>query len=69
MEAQEVCHIMPGETPTELWKRALAPMGIRLLAEATIRLANGGKPNRQAQDERLATFEPAFTQKILRNTA
>jgi methionyl-tRNA formyltransferase len=61
IEAQGFCHILPGETPAELWRRALAPLGVRLLTEATVALARGKPPNGAPQDERLATFEPAFT--------
>jgi hypothetical protein len=58
-------HILPGETPAELWRRALAPLGVRLLTETVARLANGEAPRMVPQDERLATFEPAFTVKRL----
>jgi methionyl-tRNA formyltransferase len=68
VEAQDFCHILPGETPAELWQRALAPMGLRLLAETVGRLASGGQPNRAPQDERLATFEPAFAARQLART-
>lgn len=30
---QEVCWIHPGETPAELWRRALAPLGLALFSE------------------------------------
>jgi methionyl-tRNA formyltransferase len=65
VEAQDFCHILPGETPAELWRRALAPLGLRLLTETVARLANGEAPRMFPQDERLATFEPAFTVKRL----
>ena len=65
IEAQEFCHILPGETPAELWRRALAPLGVRLLTETVARLASGEAPRMLPQDERLATFEPAFTGKRL----
>jgi len=61
IEAQDFCHILPGETPAELWRRALAPLGVRLLTETVARLASGEAPRMAPQDERLATFEPAFT--------
>ncbi|HSB99980.1 MAG TPA: formyltransferase family protein, partial [Burkholderiaceae bacterium] len=31
--AQDWCFVKPGETARELWERALAPLGIRLLTE------------------------------------
>jgi methionyl-tRNA formyltransferase len=61
VEAQEFCHILPDETPAELWRRALAPIGLQLIAKAVARLASGAPPRRIPQDERLATFEPAFS--------
>ncbi len=54
------CHVLPGETPAELWRRALAPLGLRLLEETLDDLARG-VVTADAQDERLATWEPAFT--------
>lgn len=62
VEAQDWCHVLPNEKAVELWRRALAPMGVRLLAGATARLAAGGQPRRAQQDERAATWEPAITQ-------
>jgi methionyl-tRNA formyltransferase len=60
VEAQGFCHILPGETPAELWRRELAPLGLRLLTETVARLANGETPRKFPQDERVATFEPSF---------
>lgn len=65
IEAQDWCHILPGEDAAALWRRALAPMGIRLLVQTVARLARGEKPRALPQDERTATWEPAFTQKKL----
>ena len=65
VEDQDFCHILPGETPTELWRRALAPLGLRLLTETVARLAAGGQPRMTPQDARVATFEPAFGVKKL----
>lgn len=31
IEEQEWCHVLSAETASELWRRALAPMGVRLL--------------------------------------
>ena len=65
IEAQDWCHVLPGETASELWQRSLAPMGVRLLTNAVARLAQGIPPNNTAQDERAATFEPAFARNRL----
>lgn len=61
IEDQSWCHVFPGETESELWRRALAPMGVRLLTDTVARLVLGTPPNKRQQDERAATFEPAFT--------
>lgn len=66
IEAQDWCHVMPGETASELWRRALAPMGVRLLTEAVARLVAGRPPCAAPQDERVATWEPAFTTRKLK---
>jgi methionyl-tRNA formyltransferase len=59
--AQDWCFVKPGETARELWERALAPMGLRLLAEV-IRTtkATGALPAR-AQDEAFATRAPRLS--------
>ena len=60
IEAQDWCHALPGESATELWRRALAPMGVRLLTDAVARLATGNLPHAIPQDDRAATWEPAI---------
>ena len=65
IEAQDWCHVLPGEDAAALWRRALAPMGVRLLVQAVSRLARGEKPLAVPQDERAATWEPAFTRQRL----
>ncbi|WP_303905603.1 formyltransferase family protein [Thiohalomonas denitrificans] len=57
--AQDWCHIRPGETPAELWRRQLAPMGLRLFRKVLEEIENGvitGVP----QDQTVTTWEPAF---------
>jgi methionyl-tRNA formyltransferase len=56
--AQDWCFVKQGETARELWERALAPMGLRLLVEVirTAR-ATGSLPARP-QDEAFATHAP-----------
>ena len=66
IEAQEWCHVLPGETASEVWRRSLAPIGVRLLTETVARLATGGRPRARPQDERIATWEPAFTTRKLK---
>jgi methionyl-tRNA formyltransferase len=58
--AQEWCFVKKGETARELWERALAPLGQKLLGEvidyAKIHHSLPAKP----QDEQFATRAPAL---------
>lgn len=65
IEAQDWCHVLPGEDAAGLWRRELAPMGVRLLRECVGRLAAGGVPRARPQDERVATWEPAIDKRRL----
>lgn len=62
--AQDWCWIRPGDTPEQLWRRDLGPMGLRLFSEVLSKLDRGDLP-KAGQEERLATWEPAFTQSRL----
>jgi methionyl-tRNA formyltransferase len=57
--AQEHVFVMPGDTPELLWKRDLAPLGIRLLGEVCNDIAQG-KIIKKVQDESIATSEPSI---------
>ena len=57
--AQDWCLVRPGDTPAELWRRDLAPMGLRLFGKVLGDLA-AGRVVATCQDEALATWEPAF---------
>ena len=58
--AQDWVFVKKGETVRELWERALAPLGLRLLAEVIdAAKANGSLPAK-AQDEQFATLAPAL---------
>ncbi|MBN3779903.1 methionyl-tRNA formyltransferase [Burkholderia sp. Ac-20345] len=61
---QDWAHVRPGDTPAELWRRTLAPMGLRLFREALARVERGNCP-RIEQDTELATWEPAFRSSLL----
>jgi methionyl-tRNA formyltransferase len=56
---QDWCFVRPGDTALELWKRDLAPMGVRLLSEVVERIANGSCGYAE-QDPALATWEPSM---------
>jgi methionyl-tRNA formyltransferase len=56
--AQEFCFVKKGETARELWERALAPLGYKLLGEVVdYAIANNSLPATY-QDEAFATKAP-----------
>jgi methionyl-tRNA formyltransferase len=57
---QDWCFVKKGETARELWERALAPLGLELLAKAIDHAeAHGALPS-TPQDEQFATRAPAL---------
>jgi methionyl-tRNA formyltransferase len=58
--AQDYCLIRPGETAGALWRRALFPLGLTLLARV-LRDLTAGRVVRVAQDPALATWEPGWS--------
>lgn len=58
--AQRHVFIRPGDTAEELWRRDLAPLGIRMLADVVARIAAEGYVHGEEQDEALATWEPSI---------
>jgi methionyl-tRNA formyltransferase len=56
--AQDWCFVGKGETARELWERALAPMGIRLLTKVVREAATSGVLPASPQDEKFATRAP-----------
>ena len=62
--AQDWCHIRPDDTPETLWRRELAPMGLRLLAEV-LQGIDTGQVKSIPQDNSLATWEPSFDRQKL----
>lgn len=62
--AQDWCWVKPGDTAEALWRRELAPMGLRLLSGVLTRLDAGEVP-RTPQDPDMATWEPAYVAKRL----
>jgi methionyl-tRNA formyltransferase len=55
---QDWCFVKKGETARELWERALAPMGLRLLAQVVRHVKQTGALPARAQDEQFATQAP-----------
>ena len=58
--AQDWCFVKKGETARELWERALAPLGLRLLAEVIDYAKLYGELPARAQDEQFATQAPSL---------
>lgn len=57
--AQDWCFVRREDTPSELWRRDLFPMGLRLIERTLNDLARGVMV-RIPQDDSLATWEPAL---------
>lgn len=57
--AQEHVFVLPGDTPEELWRRDLAPLGVRLLVAVCADIANG-RIVKRVQNESIATKEPSI---------
>jgi len=55
---QEWCFVKKGETARELWERALAPLGQKLLAEVVDHAIAHGTLPAMPQDEQFATKAP-----------
>jgi glycine cleavage system regulatory protein/folate-dependent phosphoribosylglycinamide formyltransferase PurN len=62
--AQDWCFVAKGETARELWERALAPMGLDLLARVVRHAAEHGELPARPQDERFATKAPMIRRTI-----
>jgi methionyl-tRNA formyltransferase len=58
--AQDWCFVKKGETARELWERALAPLGLRLLGEVIDYAKVHGAIPARPQDEQFATKAPAL---------
>ena len=61
---QDWCWVMPGDTPEELWRRDLGPMGVRLMGQALSNI-DSGTSRREPQATAVATWEPSFTARRL----
>ena len=57
---QDWCFVKKGETARELWGRALAPLGLRLLGEVIDYAKIHGAVPAKPQDEQFATRAPAL---------
>ena len=59
--AQDWCFVRKGETARELWERALAPLGQKLLADVIYHAKAHGSLPATPQDEEFATKAPSLT--------
>src|SRR5512142_1011561 len=67
--AQDWCFVAKGESARELWERALAPMGLRLLAQVVREAARDGRLRAEPQDLRFATRAPMTRKPVLHSEA
>jgi methionyl-tRNA formyltransferase len=58
---QDWCFVKRGETARELWERALAPLGLKLLADAIEHAKTHKTLPAKPQDEQFATKAPSLT--------
>ena len=63
--AQDWCFVAKGETARELWERALAPMGLALLARVVRHAQTHGEVPAHAQDQRFATKAPMIRRSVV----
>ncbi len=63
--AQDWCFVVKGESARELWERALAPMGIELLARVVRHARQHGQLPAHAQDSRFATKAPMIRRAVV----
>jgi len=63
--AQDWCFVAKGETARELWERALAPMGLKLLARVVRDAGQTGQLPSHTQDERYATRAPMIKRSVV----
>jgi len=59
--AQDWCFVKKGETPRELWERALSPLGLKLLARVIDYANTHHELPAKPQDEQFATKAPSLT--------
>ena len=63
--AQDWCFVEKGETARELWERALAPMGLALLARVVQFARLHGRVPAEPQDPRFATRAPMIRKSVV----
>lgn len=59
LAAQDWCFVYPDDDAGSLWRRALAPMGLRLLVQVIEHIDRHGEAPAWEQDPKAATYAPA----------
>lgn len=62
--AQDWCFVIPEEDHASLWRRELAPMGLRLLAQVVDEIAETGACRADPQDPRFVTMAPPIKKAV-----
>jgi methionyl-tRNA formyltransferase len=62
--AQDWCFVVPDEDHATLWRRELAPMGLRLLADVVDEIAATGACRAEPQDPRFVTMAPPIKKAV-----
>ena len=60
LAAQDWCFVYPDDDAGSLWRRALAPMGLRLLTQVVDEIATKGFAQAKEQDPKAVTYAPAL---------
>ncbi len=60
LAAQDWCFVYPEDDAGSLWRRALGPMGLRLLTQVVQRIDDHGEALAWEQDPKAATYAPAL---------
>ncbi len=58
--AQDWCFVYPDDDAGSLWRRALAPMGLRLLTQVVEHIDRHGRAEAREQDPKAVTYAPAM---------
>ena len=58
--AQDWCFVYPDDDANSLWRRALAPMGLRLLMQVVEHIDRHGSAEAREQDPKAVTYAPAL---------
>ncbi len=57
--AQDWCFVYPDDDAASLWRRALAPMGLRLLGQVIAQIEERGYADAHEQDLKAVTYAPS----------